>query len=95
MPSLYANLKSIGWRTSFIFKFFPACLFYLKKKSGGKKGKERKNCKNLPSNVLDEGLANYLWPVGQISHAHTQSRILLFSHENEGNPAVCDNLNGL
>lgn len=75
VPSLYVNLKSIGWRTFLILSSCLHVFYILKKRGGGKKGK-RKNCKNLPSNMLDEGLANYLWPMGQISHAHTQSRIL-------------------
>ena len=42
-----------------ISKFFPVCLFIpLKRK--------KKNDENLPSSVLDEGLANSLWPTGQI-----------------------------
>jgi len=43
-----------------ISKFFPVCLLYSPQK------KKKKNDENLPSSVLDEGLANSLWPTGQI-----------------------------
>lgn len=54
---LWMHISGVLFGERFSFLSSTLHVFFISKKR-----KERKNCENLPGNVLDEGLANFLWP---------------------------------